>query len=234
MPEMMVHGILINVERKNIKNVRLAVRPPMGHVSISAPVQLKDDAIRLFVISKLSWIKKHQLKFEQQQRQPERKYLPGESHYFQGQPYLLQVIDDTKNRVEIRNKKYLDLYTIHGSDHSKRKHILNKWYKQQLQHHIIDYISKWQAIIGVTISGYGIRLMKTKWGSCNVHKRHIWLNLELAKKPLYCLEYVVVHELIHLLERKHNHRFTAYMDQFMPQWRIYKNELNNFILDHAT
>lgn len=233
MPKITVNDIVIDVERKDIKNLHLAVYPPMGRVRIAAPIHIDDDAIRLFVIKKLTWIKKNKIKFNQQQRQPEREYLSGESHYFQGQRYLLNVINGKKNIVAIRNKKYLDLHVVGDSDHKKRKRIMNQWYRQQLQKHVEVYMTKWQKIIDVKLSGYGIKQMKTKWGSCNLKKRYILLNLELAKKPLHCLEYIIVHELVHLLERKHNDKFITHMDSLMPKWRIYRNELNNFVLDHA-
>ncbi len=232
MQALTVNDIVIQVERKNIKNLHLAVHPPMGRVRIAAPFHMGDDAIRLFAISKLNWIRKNQIKFEQQQRQPVREYLSGESHYFQGQRYLLNLIDSDKNRVVLR-KKHIDLFVVSGlgSDYDKRMRMMNHWYKQQLQQSLSTYLDNWQKTMGLKIVGYSIRLMKTKWGSCNLNKKHLCFNLELAKKPLHCLEYVVVHELVHLLERKHNAQFSAYMDRFMPQWRIYRDELNHFVLD---
>ena len=125
------------------------------------------------------------------------------------------------------------MYVSEGSNYSKRNRVINKWYRQQLHEQIIIYTNKWQKTLGVEINGYGIKKMKTKWGSCNIKTRHIWLNLELVKKPLHCLEYVIVHELVHLLERKHNHRFKGYMDTLMPKWRVYRQELNNFVLGHT-
>lgn len=233
MPGITVNDIVIDVERKNIKNLHLAVHPPKGRVRIAAPEHMDDEAIRLFVISKLPWIKKHQIKFDEQLRQTEREYISGESHYFQGQRYLLNIINSDKNVVVVSNKKYIDLYISDDTGQLKRKHILNKWYKQQLHNQIPTYLTKWQKAIGNEISDYGIRQMKTKWGSCNVKKRRIWLNLELAKKPPHCLEYVILHELVHLLERKHNDTFMLHMDKLMPQWRTYRDELNNFVLEHA-
>ena len=234
MPEITINDIVIDVVRKNIKNLHLAIHPPVGKVRIAAPMHVDNDAIRLFVISKLSWIKKHKIKFAKQERQPEHKYVSGESHYFQGQRYLLNVIyGSSQNNIAIRNKTYLDLFVKKDSNLNKHKLIMNKWYRQQLNEQIPIYISKWEKIIEIEISSWGIKQMKTRWGSCNINKRHILLNLELAKKPLHCLEYVIVHELVHLLERKHNDRFIGHMDKLLPQWRVYRDELNNFILEHA-
>ena len=160
------------------------------------------------------------------------EYISGENHYFQGQSYLLNVIYSKKNIVMLCDKQYINLYVTEGSSYNKRNRVMNQWYRQQLHEQIIIYINKWQKIIGVIINGYGVKKMKTKWGSCNVKTRYIWFNLELVKKPLYCLEYVVVHELVHLLERKHNARFKSYMDKLMPNWRNHRKELNNFVLEH--
>jgi hypothetical protein len=232
MPEITVNDIVIDVVRKSIKNLYLTIYPP-DKVRISAPIYANDHAIKLFVISKLSWIKKHKIKFDQQQTQFKKyEYISGESHYFQGQSYLLNVIYSKKNMVMFRDKQYIDLYVTEGSSYNKRNCVMNQWHRQQLHEQIIIYINKWQQIIGLVINGYGIKKMKTKWGSCNIKTRYIWLNLELIKKPLHCLEYVVVHELVHLLERKHNARFKSYMDKLMPEWRNYRKELNNFLLEH--
>lgn len=233
MPEITVNDIVIYVERKDIKNLHLAVHPPIGRVRIAAPEHMEDEAIRLFVVSKLPWIKKHQIKFAEQQRQPELEYLSGESHYFQGQRYLLNVIASDHNFVEIRSKKYIDLHVSNTTDALMCKNTMNKWYRQQLRQQIPLYMSKWLLVIAIEPPSYGIKIMKTKWGTCNIKNRKIWLNLELAKKPLHCLEYVVLHELVHLLERKHNDKFMAHMDKLMPQWHTYRDELNNFILDHS-
>lgn len=232
MSEIIVNNIVVNVERKDIKNLNLAVLPPRGNVCVASPMHMNDEAIRLFVISRLSWIKKQKNEFEAQQRELEREYISGESHYFQGNRYLLNIISSNENKVFIRDKKTLDLYITKDSDCRKRKRVMDQWYRQQLQEKIAIYIAKWQKIIGVEASGYAIRQMKTRWGSCHLKKRHILFNLELAKKPLYCLEYVIMHELVHLLERNHNNRFFAYMTKFMPLWRAYRDELN-FILGHA-
>ena len=225
--------VIIDVVRKDIKNINLAVYPPNGRVRISTPLKLDDEQVRLFAISKLSWIKKQQEKLQNQPRQTPREYVSGETHYFQGQPYRLNVIyQQLPPKVIIRNKSFLDLYVKQGSYQQQRENILIHWYRQELKKIVPPLIEKWQPIIGVEIEEWRIKKMKTKWGTCNIKAKRIWLNLELIKKPTHCLEYVIVHELVHLLERYHNDRFYNYLTQFMPNWRFYQQELNQGFLDH--
>ena len=220
----------VDVIHKDIKNIHLNVLPPNGKVRISAPYRMDLDTIRIYTISKLAWIKKQQAKFLQQEREAPREYVSRESHYYKGQRYLLRVIyHQGPPKVILRNKEYIDLYVQKGSNVEKRKKVMTEWYRKQLKERIPFLIEKWQKIIGVEVKDWGVRQMKTRWGSCTVKAKRIWLNLELAKKPEYCLEYVIVHEMLHLLERKHNDRFVAYLDHFMPQWRSYKAELNQYI-----
>jgi predicted metal-dependent hydrolase len=181
----------------------------------------------------MAWIRKQQLKFEAQERQSERKFVSGESHYYKGRRYLLNVIYcNAAPKVEIRNKTYIDLYVRVGSTNEQREKVLTKWYRKQLKNQVPALIDKWQKIIGVEVDDWGIKKMKTKWDTCTLASRRIWLNLELAKKPEQSLEYIIVHEMIHLLERNHSDRFIAYLDKFMPQWRLYKEELNRSMLSH--
>ncbi|MBK8656988.1 MAG: M48 family metallopeptidase [Haliscomenobacter sp.] len=222
-----VAGIDIDLIRKDIKNIHLAVYPPSGRVRIAAPEQMDAEAIRLFAISKIPWIRKHQRKFAEQQREAPREYVNGESHYFQGHRYLLHLIEHSgKNKVVVRNKKYLDLYVKPGATAAQREKALREWYRRELKKQIPPLVEKWQRILGVELMDWGVKSMRTKWGTCNPDARRIWLNLELAKKPIPCLEYIIVHEMVHLLERRHNARFVAYMDRFLPQWRNYKETLN--------
>ncbi len=225
--QLTIAGIDMDLIRKDIKNIHLAVYPPSGRVRIAAPEQMDLDAIRLFAISKIPWIRKHQRKFTGQQREAPREYVNGESHYFQGRRYLLNIIEHAgNNKVAVRNKKYLDLYVRHGATKAQREKVLREWYRRELKKQIPPLLDKWQGIIGVELQDWGVKSMRTKWGACNPEDRRIWLNLELAKKTPSCLEYIIVHELVHLLERRHNARFLAYMDQFMPSWRAYKEALN--------
>jgi len=181
-------NISIDVVRKDIKNLHLGVYPPNGRVRIASPLKIDDEAVRLFAISKMAWIKKHQLKFEAQERQSERQFVSGESHYYKGNRYLLNVIyHNAAPKVEIRNKTYIDLYVRVGSTLEQREKVLTEWYRRQLKDQIHPLIDKWQKIIGVEVSDWGIKKMKTKWGTCTIEKRRIWLNLELAKKSEHCL-----------------------------------------------
>ncbi|MBD2044133.1 M48 family metallopeptidase [Coleofasciculus sp. FACHB-64] len=232
MHQIRVSDLVIDVDRKDIKNIHLGVYPPDGRVRIAAPLRVDDEAVRLFAISKISWIKKHQANFEAQERQLKREYVSGESHYFQGNRYLLNVIYHKGSpKVKVRNNTYIDLYVREGSDEAQRQKVMMNWYRQQLKQDIPLLIEKWAAVLGVRVNDWGIKLMKTKWGTCNIEAKRIWLNLELAKKDPHCLEYVVVHEMTHLLERHHNERFTTLMNGFLPNWRFYKDELNRAPLE---
>lgn len=233
MHQISVGNISIDVVRKDIKNLHLGVYPPNGRVRIAAPLKIDDEAVRLFAISRMAWIKKQKLNFETQQRQSERRFVSGESHYYKGNRYLLNVVyHNAAPRSEIRNKTYIDLYVREGSTKEQREKVLTEWYRRQLKDQIPPLIDKWQKIIGVEVSDWCIKKMKTKWGTCTIEKRRIWLNLELAKKSEHCLEYIIVHEMVHLLERTHSDRFIAYMDKFMPQWHLFKDELNRSMLSH--
>lgn len=220
--------LTIDVVKKDIKNLHLGVYPPDGRVRIASPLNVDDETIRLFAISKLRWIKKNQAKFQAQPRTSPREYVSGESHYYKGDRYLLNVIyHAAAPKVVVRNKTYLDLYVRYGSIQEQREQVLTSWYRQQLKAEIPRLIAKWEQVIGVSTNDWGVKKMKTKWGTCNIQAKRIWLNLELIKKPPHCLEYVVVHELVHLLERNHGDRFKAYMTKFMPNWSFYKDELNS-------
>jgi len=231
--QIVVNDITIDVVRKDIKNLHLAVYPPSGRVRIAAPLKVDDEAVRLFAISKLSWIKKNQAKYINQERQSERKFISGESHYFKGQRYILNVVSHTGYPgVRIRNKKYIDLQVKKGYTAMQRENVMTNWYRKSLKEQIPALIEKWQKVIGVEGVQWEVKKMKTKWGTCNREAKRIWLNLELAKKPERCLEYIIVHEIVHILERNHTERFVAIMDKTMPQWREYKKELNQFPLAH--
>ncbi len=233
MAHITVSDIKIDVVRKDIKNIHLAVYPPTGRVRIAAPLRVNEDAIRLFAVSKLGWIKRRQREFEGQERLSRREYKNRESHYFQGKRYLLNVIDaDVPPKVVLRSKTYLDLYIRHETPNAKRQVIMSEWYRAQLKKQIPELIKKWEEKLNVTDVEWQVKLMKTKWGSCTAEKKRIWINLELAKKPVHCLEYVIVHEMMHLLERRHNERFIAFMDKHLPKWRFFRDELNRGPLRH--
>jgi len=231
MPQIKVGDIPVEVVRKDIKNLHLAVYPPTGRVRIATPLKIDDEAVRLFGVSKLSWIRKHQKNFKAQERQTKRKYVSGESHYFRGRRYLLNLIEENfKPKVVIKNKKYIDLYLRPKSKLEKRESVVREWYREQLKEQVPGLIDKWKKVTGIKVDDWGVKRMKAKWGTCNISKRRIWLNLELAKKPEHCIEYIILHEMMHLKERKHNDRYVALMDKYMPRWRAYKTELNKFIL----
>ena len=190
------------------------------------------DTIRVFAISKLNWIKKQQAKLKNQEREAPREFLNRESHYFKGKRYLLRIIEqDAAPMVELKHSK-IKLFVRPQTSKEKMKYILDEWYRSQLKTSLPALIEKWEKKMHVRVNEFGIKKMKTKWGTCNRAAKRIWLNLELAKKPAECLEYIVVHEMVHLLERNHNDRFIALMNEFMPKWRFYKEELNRSPLRH--
>ena len=226
--QIQVLDLTIDVVKKDIKNMHLAVYPPTGRIRIASPKDLNDEAIRLFAISKIRWIKKHQKNFYEQLRESPREYINGESHYFNGTRYLLKVIDRYgKHEVKIKSKKYLELYVSPKATIKSKEIVFTEWYRRHLKMVLPKLIKKWETKIGVKSNDWKIKKMRTKWGSCNTEKKNILLNLELAKKPQHCLEYVIVHELIHLLERNHNDNFKALLDKFMPNWKTYKRELDS-------
>jgi hypothetical protein len=187
------------------------------------------------VVSRLGWIKRQKSKFANQQRQTLREFVSGESHYFLGRRYRLNVIyEPGKGRVVCRTKTIIDLCALEGSTAAKRGRGLSRWYRAQLKAQIRPRVAKWEGIVGVQVAQCSVKQMKTKWGTCNSEARRIWLNLELIKKPPHCLEYVIVHEMVHFLVRHHNDRFTTLTDKFMPHWRRYRDELNRAPLSHET
>jgi predicted metal-dependent hydrolase len=227
-------NLSIDVVRKDIKNMHLAVYPPTGRVRIAAPLGVNDEAVRLFAISKIAWIRKHQRNFVSQDRQSPREYKQRESHYFQGKRYLLRITEqEAPASVKLKSKTYIDLFVRPNSTMEQKQSILNEWYRRELKKLIPALIEKWEQKIGVKVSDWQVKQMKTKWGTCNIEEKRIWINLELAKKPLHCLEYIIVHEMLHLIERHHNDRFMALMEKYMPQWKFFKEELNRFPVSHG-
>jgi predicted metal-dependent hydrolase len=221
-----IGNIAINVVQKNIKNVHLSVYPPLGNVRISAPLRMNLDTIRVFAISKLDWIRHQQQKLRSQVREPQREYLDRESHYLWGKCYLLKLIEvNAPHQLELQHDKIV-LRVRPGLDLAKKRVIVDDFYRCQLETAIPPLIDKWERLMGVNVTSFSVRKMKTKWGSCTPALQTIRFNLELAKKPPECLEYVIVHELVHMLEPSHNKRFVAFMDAFMPKWRFYQTELN--------
>lgn len=228
-----VSGIPVEVVRKDIKNLHLGVYPPNGRVRVAAPLVVSEEAVRLAVVDKLGWIRRQQARFAEQPRQSKREMVSGESHWFLGRRYRLRVHEQAgPARVALRGVATLDLFVRPGTNAEQREAVLGRWHREQLRALIPPLLEKWEAALGVQVADWGIKRMKTKWGSCNPAARRVWLNLELAKKPVQCLEYIVVHELVHLLERHHNERFTALMDTHLPQWRHARELLNRAPLAH--
>ncbi|MBI4270735.1 MAG: M48 family metallopeptidase [Candidatus Rokubacteria bacterium] len=231
---MRVSGVPVQIVRKDIKNLHLGVYPPSGRVRVAAPLRVRDEAVRLAVVRKLGWIRKQQARFAAQPRQSKREMVSGESHYFLGRRYRLRVVEHRgAGRVVLRNRAFFELYVRRDTDVKGRERVLQNWYREHLRRLIPPVLAKWEAILGVEAAAWGIKRMKTKWGACSIDARRVWLNLELAKKPAGCLEYIVVHELVHLIERHHNDRFIALMDRHLPQWRQYRHELDAAPLAHA-
>jgi Predicted metal-dependent hydrolase len=226
MKQLIMNGIEIELERKRIKNMYLRILPPDGRIHISAPSRMKEDEIKGFVLSKLDWIEKQQQKMRLSITVNTLEYVTGEEIMLWGKKRCLKVSEGySDNRITL-DGDILVLSVKGDSMPEKRRKIMNDWYRKQLQQEIPSLLLKWEKIIGVRASGFTIRDMKTRWGTCNLRSKSICLNLQLAKKAPRCLEYVVVHELVHLLERSHNYIFKSYMDHFLPDWRMIKKELN--------
>ncbi len=233
MQQLELGDISIEIEQKNVKNIHLSVYPPEGRVRIAAPSQMDMDTIRVFAISKLQWIKDQKEILLNQEREPEREFLESESHYFFGKRFLLTLHEiDAAPKVEI-DHKHIHLFIRPNTKIEKKKKIFDEWYRTELKKITPKLIAKWEKKIGVKSNEFGIKKMRTKWGTCNTKAKRIWLNLELAKKPKVCIEYIIVHELVHLLERNHKQRFVKLMDKFMPKWRFHHDKLNRLPYSHV-
>ena len=230
--QIVVSNISVEVIRKNIKNMHLAVLPPDGRVRVSAPTQLTDEAITMFVRTKLGWIKKQQEKFQQQPRQSERQYVSGETLYVWGKQYFLQVEYSYKGNALILSGDKAILTVRKESSPKQRGSFVNEWYRSLLKQEVAKYLPKWEKTTGLYCSSWQSKYMTTKWGTCNPTSKKIWLNIQLAKKPIECLEYVILHELAHLKVHNHGPEFTAILDQYMPYWRDHRRRLNDSTLDY--
>jgi len=228
-----VGGIAVEVVRKAVKNLHLGVYPPAGRVRVAAPLHLDDDAVRLAVVTRLGWIRRRQEEFREQERQSKRELVTGESHFFRGRRLRLNVVEhDGPPSARLAGKTRLELLVRTGSDREKREAVLEGWYRSQVRDAAQDLLEVWEPMVGVQVKDLRVRRMKTRWGSCTADAGRIWLNTELAKKPPKCLEYILVHELVHFLERRHTERFRDLMDGFMPSWRLHRDELNRAPLAH--
>ena len=230
--QLQLNNLSIDLVRKRIKNLHLSVSPPTGRVRIAAPEDMNLEAIRAFAATKLPWIRRHQRKQRAQEREPKREFLERESHYLWGKRYLLTLIEtNAPATVELRHKKIV-LTSRQETSARKRELIVEQWYRDRLHEVMPAIVAKWEKIIGTSVSEWQVRKMKTKWGSCIPAKSKILVNLELAKKPRECLEYIVAHEIVHLLEPTHNERFKALMNLFIPQWREHRRVLNRIPVSH--
>lgn len=232
MPKVEIGSIAMQLNRKAIKNLHISVLPPDGRVRVSAPESMTETAIRMAVISRIPWIKKQQSDFAKQPRQSDREMVSGECHYLWGRRYRLNLIERSgKHEIKLGRGR-LHLYVNPATTLENKALVLSSYYRDALKARIAELLPVWEDKIGVKAADWGIKKMKTKWGSCNIQAKRIWLNLELAKKPPECLEYILVHELVHLLERNHNERFKGYMDKLLPDWRERRDLLNRMPLAH--
>jgi predicted metal-dependent hydrolase len=224
--------ITATVTLKDIKNIHLSVHPPIGRVSISAPSHMSMETIRVFAISKLGWIKQQQAKIRGQERETPREYLDRESHYVWGKRYLMEVVEyDEAPSVKLKHSRML-LRVRPGTNEEKREGIVEAWRRDQIKKAAPPLIAKWEPVLGVKVERFFVRRMKTKWGSCTPGTRSIRLNTDLAKKPRDCFEYIVVHEMVHLLEPTHNAHFMSLIDRFIPKWQFYREMLNQLPVRH--
>jgi predicted metal-dependent hydrolase len=217
---------------KAIKNVHLSVHPPMGRVRIAAPTRMKLDTVRVFAISKLGWIKQQRKKLTEQKREPRREYLERESHYVWGKRYLLSVVEREEAPSIVLKHSKMILSVRPGTDVTKRHEIMEHWYRDQMRQAVPELIDRWEPLLCVKVAKFFVQKMRTRWGSCNPNTGSIRLNTDLAKKPCQCLEYIVVHEMVHLLEPTHNAHFVSLMDRFMPRWQHHRQNLNRLPVRH--
>jgi predicted metal-dependent hydrolase len=233
MPEILeVADLQVEVVRKAIKNVHLTVHPPDGRVRVAAPERTGTEALRLFVIDKLPWIRRQQRELWAQERETPREYLDRESHFLWGRRYLMRVEERDAGPEVVISHGELTLYVRPSTDEARREEIVALWYRERLREAVAPMLERWSAVMGVGVPRLFVQRMKTKWGSCNPAAAAIRLNSELAKKPAACMEYVLVHELVHLLEPTHNERFRGLMDQYLPPWRLLRSELNRAPVAH--
>jgi predicted metal-dependent hydrolase len=231
-PHIQLGDLAVEVVLKDIKNVHLGVYPPAGRVRISAPERMSLDTIRVFAISKLPWIRQQQKKLRDQERETAREYLDRESHYVWGRRYLLELAENEGSPFVVLKHRRMILGVRPRTGRAARDEILAGWYREQIRAEVPDLIAKWEPLLGARVRQVFVQQMKTKWGSCNPRARTIRLNTELAKKPRDCLDYIVLHEMVHLLEPKHGERFIALMDQFMPRWQFLRRKLNRLPVRH--
>jgi predicted metal-dependent hydrolase len=224
--------IKVEVVFKDIKNVHLSVYPPNGRVRIAAPSRMSPDTVRVFAISRLGWIRQQQEKILAQERETPREYLNRESHYLWGKRYLLDVVEENARPEVVLLHEKIILRVRPETDENRRQAIVEEWYRAQLKQAVMPLLAKWEPLIGVKVERLFVQKMKTKWGSCSPRSGNIRLNTDLAKKPHECLEYILVHEMVHLLEPSHNARFVSLMNRFVPKWQFHRDALNRLPVRH--
>ena len=227
-------NVVVDVVWKEIKNVHLSVHPPTGRVTVAAPSRMSLDTIRVFAISKLAWIRRHQRVLQEQDRESPREYIDRESHFVWGKRYLLKVLEVDQPALVTVGHSRMTLQVRPNTEPTKRQAIMAEWYREQLKAAVPPLLAKWERLMGVRAERFFVQQMKTKWGSCSPGTRSIRLNTDLAKKPRECLEYIIVHELVHLIEPTHNARFVILMNQFMPKWQFYRDVLNRLPVRHES
>ncbi|MDD2229727.1 MAG: SprT family zinc-dependent metalloprotease [Candidatus Cloacimonetes bacterium] len=226
MQQIVVDKYIINVVHKKMKSIRLAINASTGQIRISAPFHISEQQIRHFVESKLAWLEKHTVAVKPTTFTT-KKYINGETHFLEGKEYQLCLIENSAiNKISIKGNATIEMRTIAGATAAKRETQMYNWYRARLEQKVNPLITYWQKVMNVQLNEWGIKKMKSRWGSCNTKAKRIWINTELAKKPDRLLEYLIVHELAHLLEASHNEVFKAYMDKFIPDWRQRRRELN--------
>lgn len=231
--EIVIGGLPIEVIRKkNLKNLYIRVNPPEGIVTVSTPTELGDEEIKLFVLKKLPEITKVRDRMLSQERQSKREYVSGESHYLWGKPYLLQVVYEGNQYKIVKSPTKIIMTVPEGATLEAKERAFIEWYRQELKRVLSTVVMQCEKKTGIHAEEFRIKNMRTRWGTCNIDKRRIWINLQLAKKPVECLEYVVIHELVHLLEKNHTHRFHALVEQFCPTWKDAKKLLSTMPLDY--
>jgi predicted metal-dependent hydrolase len=231
----MIRGIEVAIIRKDIKNLHLSVHPPDGHVRVAVPLAVTDDAARAAVAGRLAWVRRQRAMFRRQARETQREMVSGETHWYAGQRYRLRVVyAPGLARVTLPNRSTMELRCPLGADPEQRRHVLDLWYRRQLHGFVPDLLAIWAERVGVPTPRWGLRRMKTKWGSYSEKTGRIWLNTELAKKPRRAVEYVIVHELAHIAVRGHGDDFVSILDMWLPGWRLARDQLGSLPLGHET
>jgi predicted metal-dependent hydrolase len=221
-----VEGIEINLTQKRIKNLRLRICPPLGEVRISVPLRVGLKSIKKIIISKISWIKEAQIKILNRKKIQELKFISDEKHNFFGEEFLLEIIENSDSTKVFLSGEKIKIHSKKNFTLQQKRKILDEFYRAELKKIIPRFIQKYEQKMRVKVEEFGVKKMKTRWGTCNARARRIWLNLELAKKPIQCLEFIITHEMVHLLERNHSKKFYELMDKFMSDWKIWKEKLN--------